>query len=780
MHSRFNKLARIVLPVAVFCSVIAVQAAAQTIQLDVLGEYKTGIYDASSAEIVAHDPASQRLFIVRGDAPVMDIISIANPASPMFVANINLAALWPSFGGANSVAVRGGIVAAAVQANPKTDNGRVYFFDASGTYLHHVVVGALPDMITFTEDGSKLLVANEGEPNNAYTVDPEGSVSIIDISAGVGNAVVTTAGFSAYNAQAAALRASGVRIFGPGASVAQDIEPEYITTKGGTAWVSLQENNALAIIDIASASVTAVLPLGTKDHSIVGSGFDASDRDNAINIASWPVKGMYQPDAIGTVTIGENTYLVTANEGDARDYDGFSEEVRMRSANVDAAFPNRAVLRDNAQLGRLNLTSASGDVDGDGDLDELHAFGARSFSIRDASGALIWDSGDDFERIISQVNPAKFNASNDDNNFDSRSDNKGPEPEALALAHLCGRSYAFIGLERIGGIMVYDITNPAAPVFEDYINNRDFSQVPGAATVNTIGDLGPEGLIFIPSAQSPNGQPLLVCASEVSGTVTLFTVRDIEAPALTAELSLVDRINAGKGDFRVDLSATDGCDPAPAVTAVMDIPALVNPTVTFVVEARRKLKFHPAQNSVTVEAPDPAQFWADILAVGGVPVSDGDVFEFDQLASYPKHDFEFGLSGGLVKIKAAVATLTATAVDASNNMTSVTASAMFPAPKESGRTESVDIFLSQNYPNPFNPSTSIRFSLPLAQSVTLFVHDLLGRPVATLMQGTLQAGWHSVEWDGRDANGLSVPSGAYIYTLRTAAGTTSRQMLLTK
>lgn len=762
--------------------VFATVVAAQSIELSVLGTYKTGVYNASSAEIVAHDPSAQRLFIVRGDSPLMDIIDITNPSAPVFISNINIGGLWSQFGGANSVAVRDGIVAVAAQASPKTDPGRVYFFDVFGTYINHVVVGALPDMLTFNEDGSKILVANEGEPNDSYTIDPEGSVSIIDLSQGVTMATVATAGFAVWNPSIASLRAAGVRIYGPNATVAQDIEPEYITVKGNLAWVSLQENNALAIIDIANATVLDIVPLGLKDHSLPSNGLDASDQDGStINIATWPVKGMYQPDAIASVAIDGETYIVTANEGDARDYPAFSEEARMRSVSqtlIDPLFPNLSSLRANNQLGRLNISTATGDTNGDGKLDELHVFGARSFSIRSAAGTLLWDSGDQFERITAATYPAYFNFSNTDNTFDSRSDNKGPEPEALAVATICGRTYAFIGLERIGGVMVYDISNPTAPVFEQYINNRNFTQTPGAVTVNTIGDLGPEGLIHIDAADSPNGEHLLVCASEVSGTVTLFSVRNTSVPQLTAALTLVNRINASKGDFRVDIEATDGCDPAPAVRAVMSIPSLNNPTVTFSVESRPKVKFHPVQNSVSVEAPDPQQFWADILAQGGVTVVDGTVFEFDRVANYPKVDFEFNTDGTLRKIKAPFAQLSVAATDVSNNTVNALATADFSTPKRA--TGPATASLEQNYPNPFNPGTTIRFSLAEGGRTTLHVHDVLGRSIAVLVDGILLSGDHVVNWNGRDDHGRDVPAGLYLYTLRTAEALETRRMTLVK
>ncbi len=252
-------------------------------------------------------------------------------------------------------------------------------------------------------------------------------------------------------------------------------------------------------------------------------GLDASDRDNAINIRAWPVFGMYEPDAIASYEVGGRRYLVTANEGDARDWPGLAEESRIASLTLDAAaFPNGATLKANSSLGRLNVTKTLGDTDGDGDFDQLYTLGGRSFSIWTAEGTLVFDSGSAFERAIAARDPAFFNVSNDDRTFDSRSDNKGPEPEAVAIGRIGRRTYAFIGLERQGGIVLYDVTHPNAPVFIDYVNNRDFTVEP--ATAEKAKDLGPEGVIFIDAKDSPIRSPLLVVANEISGTVTLYSV----------------------------------------------------------------------------------------------------------------------------------------------------------------------------------------------------------------------------------------------------------------
>ncbi len=500
-----------------------------------------------AAEITAYEPQTRRLFVVNSVIGTVDVLDLSNPAAPTRVGSVNVAALGASV---NSVAVSDGLVALAIEANPKTSPGVVAFVNpATLAILGSVTVGALPDMLTFTPDGRTVLVANEGEPNSyniAGSVDPEGSISVIAVNrsgAGSGLAVaptVRTAGFAAFNAQVDSLRAAGVRIYGPNATVAQDLEPEYITVSadGATAWVTLQENNAIAVLDVATATVTAIRPLGTKDFSIAGFGLDPSDEDGGTDtntgtpvarIGNWPVRGLYLPDAIARYTVGGQTYLITANEGDARaDWPGFNEEVRARAyctAGLDPTVfgADAARLLFDSNLGRLLITNTPngndiGKTSPTGPCNKLVAFGGRSFTIwrTDGTGAMtrVFDSGDEFERRTLSLPNVNFNASNANNTLDSRSPSKGPEPEAVVTASFGSKVIAFIGLERVGGVMAYDVTNPQAPSFVTYLNTRD----------GATGDRGPEGLEFIPASRSPNGRPLLVVGNETSGSTTILQV----------------------------------------------------------------------------------------------------------------------------------------------------------------------------------------------------------------------------------------------------------------
>jgi DNA-binding beta-propeller fold protein YncE len=470
-----------------------------------------------------------------------------------------------------------------VEGDKVTDTGVVKFFEVNGKPLGQIEVGSLPDMLVFTPNGQKLLVANEGEPTNTEYdlteedddvedfVDPEGSISIITLGPAfylkpkIQAATVQTIDFTELNGLKEELLANGVRIIAPlvklgeddqgndimsaePASVAQDLEPEYITISSDSkyAWVTLQENNAIAKIDINNAQLVEVWGLGTKDHSAEGNGFDASDKDDGINICNWPVSGMYQPDAIKVYKAGDKLYLITANEGDARD---FEEKKCSKMDIAESLLEGNPDLQENENLGRLRVTTEfPAQTDEDGNYTNLVSFGGRSFSIWDTEGNLVFDSGDQFETIIADKFPEYFNTNHDDHKIDRRSDNSGSEPEDIVIGKIFGRIIAFISLERMGGVMAYDVTDPANVRFLDYVNNRNFDEpvifeIPvlddegnpvlddeGEPVIDEVynpasGDLSTEGLVFIPGSASPNRQPLVVAANEISGTTTVFKVK---------------------------------------------------------------------------------------------------------------------------------------------------------------------------------------------------------------------------------------------------------------
>ncbi|SDB79968.1 hypothetical protein GA0111570_101242 [Raineyella antarctica] len=524
--------------------------------LSPVGTYATGMFEQSAAEIVQYHAATQRAFVVNAQSGAVDVLEVADPANPAKVATLDVRGLSSADGShvsdaavVNSVSIRpDGLGVAAVEADARTDNGWVVFFDANAevpTLLGAVRVGALPDMLTFSPDGRYVLVANEGEPDGerilpngakTYAADPEGSVSVIEVPNTVGaprQNKVRTADFHKFDTGVMQLPA-GVRVFGPETDVANPIsanlEPEYVTVSpdGKTAYVTLQEANAIAEVNVRSAQVRAIHPLGTKDWSRVAA--DVSDKDKKIDIttANHPVKSYYLPDAIASYQAGGQTYLVTANEGDSRDWEAYSEEERVKDvALCPAQFPNATALQDSAALGRLKITTSAGYDAAKGCFSELYGYGGRSFSIWTTAGEQVFDSGSQFEQITAAALPAYFNSDHAEAKFDNRSDDKGPEPEGVAIGQVGGRTYAFVALERVGGIMVYDVTDPAKAKFTTYVNNRDFTAeatTEAGATNAAAGDLGPEGLSFIPATDSPTGEPVVAVANEVSGSTTFFAI----------------------------------------------------------------------------------------------------------------------------------------------------------------------------------------------------------------------------------------------------------------
>ena len=650
----------------------------QEINMKHLGSYHTGIFDDGAAEISTYSETSQKLFFTNAANKTIDFLDIKDVYNPTLLGSIDIT---PYGGNVNSIFAFDNYLAAAIENNIKQDSGVVVIFNTDGIFLKQFTVGALPDMLIYEPIGKKLIVANEGEPNDDYTIDPEGSISIIELSNGLLNAIVTNLDFSAFEyvrnsfesnnddnwnftqnptpydisgdvwgvrtslssinglhnnsfwgmqdldnsngggnfwhtidfdaidisnkprcelsfkyytigyessdsigyivefnngsnwtqtnyvdlakdtswtnvsinvspgTQYVRVRLmakqnggsdyaafddvrlsfldSSTRIFGNNylSNVRQDLEPEYIALSddGQRAWVSLQENNALAIIDLNTNQIIDIKGMGYKDHSLFQNAFDASDKPSTVEIKKWPTKGMYQADAIYGFEINGINYVATANEGDSRDYSGYSEEDRCDDLILDSiAFPNAVNLQNEDSLGRIKITYANGDIDFDGEYEEIYTYGGRSFSIYDENGNQVYDSGNEFEQKLFALAPNEFNSNNDDNtSFKKRSDDKGCEPEAIVTAKIENRTFAFIGLERMGGIMIYDISNPNAPSFVQYLNNRDFTQPEDSSST---GDLAPEGLIFIPKNISPNHRNLLISSNEVSGTISIFEI----------------------------------------------------------------------------------------------------------------------------------------------------------------------------------------------------------------------------------------------------------------
>lgn len=528
-------------------------------------------FDTSAAEIVSYDSCTDKLYVVNAQAQKVDVLSMNSASEPTSKGSIDLqsaaAASGIDIGAANSVSTHQGLVAVAIENADKQQNGIIALYRSDTLELITTyTAGALPDMVSFSKDGRYIASANEGEPNADYSIDPEGSVTLVDLTNGPLQATVTQIDFKAFNQGQPrhAELTDKVRISAPNATVAQDLEPEYLTfADNGKLYVALQENNALAAIDVASAQVDAILGLGGKPWD--SAQLDASNKDKNIgNLQSYAMlEGLYMPDSITSYTVDGNTYIVTANEGDGREYgikttqemcdekgfewDGddykgtenyttekdfciaYVDEVRGKKLDVDANHPLAGALKDNNQLARLKVIKPQGTLAAD---QKVQAFGSRSFSIWDESGELVFDSGDDFARIVLEQDPANFNSTNDNNQSgDDRSDDKGAEPEAVEVAEINGKHYAFIGLERQGGIMVYDVTQPKSASFISYLNNRDFTQ-PVCTKVDEdgdcdndtynskAGDLGPESIKYF----TRSGNHFIAVGNEVSGSTSVYRV----------------------------------------------------------------------------------------------------------------------------------------------------------------------------------------------------------------------------------------------------------------
>ena len=547
------------------------------------GRYHSNIFDQSAAEIVTYDKMTQQTFVVNAQSGKIDIINSKDITQPTFTGSLNIKAdllkyLNVKAGAANSVDVNNGLLAVAIEAEIKTDAGWVAFYNSQNlAFISAVYVGSLPDMLTFTDNGKQLVVAIEAEPSDDnYAVDQEGEIAIIDIDwqDSILKTEVTRLTFNDFNVGGKRHHELPEQIVlnGYQATVAQDIEPEYvaINNQSNTAYISLQENNAIAVIDLKTKSIVKIMALGFKDHTLAGNEFDGNNKDKKVNIKNEPALGLYQPDSVATVTINDKDYLITANEGDDRSdwlidlsqaqcesasfyynledkacaddiklKDAFDNSVYAPQKNgLDLShFQSNGKYQDATQRVKFShsITKQFGDLDGDGKIDRLMTFGARSFSIWDTeTETRIFDSGSDFERITAEKYGKEFNQTHNKLKNEDRSDNKGPEPEALTTAMINGHTYAFIGLERMGGIMVYDISKPEQSTFVQYLNNRDMTINPkdnkdlngdGIKEYQIdAGDLGPEGFKFVSAKDSPTKTPILIVGNEVSGTTSFYKI----------------------------------------------------------------------------------------------------------------------------------------------------------------------------------------------------------------------------------------------------------------
>ncbi len=474
-------------------------ASSGTLSMEKIASYQTGIKGGS--EIVAFDKKSNKMFTTNGKKNMIDILSldyssVSKTTNLEKVSSIDLS----SYGdGVNSVAVFANLVAVAVEKvsvrdGSKQRRGSIVLFDTDGNFLKSIKVGYLPDMVTFSTNGTLILVANEGQPNDDYSYDPKGSIGIIDT---LNNFSYTDLTFDGIHIPKGVILKDGVDAF-------FDLEPEYITVQGDRAYVSLQENNAIAIVDLSKKKILSVVPLGFKDHSKAQNSIDIEEEGKILMKTYKNLYGMYQPDTIDSYRAGYKTYLVTANEGDGREYGDYENETKIKKLDlVDelvSVYKDENDLKINNELGKNSK----------GKYERLYTFGARSFSIWDENAALVFDSKNELAKLAAKLEPELFNHSK--GKMDGRSGNKGVEPEALAIGKVDGETYAFVGLERQSAIVVYNISNPKDAKFVKYLNTKD-------------EDISPEGMKFVSKKDSPTAEALLLVAFEISGSTSVYEIK---------------------------------------------------------------------------------------------------------------------------------------------------------------------------------------------------------------------------------------------------------------
>jgi hypothetical protein len=500
-----------------------------------------------SGEIATFHPGSKRIFATNGVKNAIDIFDISNVAAPKKVGSFSLS---PYGNDVTSVAAGRDVVVAAVLVTetfsatgaPSTPNGKLVVFDTNGKVLSSPdILGVLPDSVTFAPNGTTALVAIEGQPvcakdDPATTAkedtdylkasDPEGGVSIVDLT-NPAAPVVKFAGFKQFNV--AQMKAKGIAVSSVVNNVAKDFEPEFITAVDNKyAYVTIQEANAIGKLDIEAASFESVTRAFESKLSVTAR--DTSDRDSGAGLRNYAnVVGASQPDAIASFKVGSGHYFVTANEGDAREYTCLNDDLRGSSLKVDSRrFPNWSTLSASAALGRAKVNPTIGDRDGDGDIDTIHLRGSNSMTMY-RNGIALWDSGELLDQIqITAFGVANINGSHSLSSDKStmnyvgqdRSDDKGSEPEGVAVGMVGNTRVAILGLERMTALAVFDITQPRSPVFQEWLQ-----MLPAKATpAKDVKHWSPEGIVFVPADKSPSGKALIITSYELSGSISIHQI----------------------------------------------------------------------------------------------------------------------------------------------------------------------------------------------------------------------------------------------------------------
>ncbi|MDD5944464.1 MAG: choice-of-anchor I family protein [Clostridia bacterium] len=530
MNSKLSRALTLAVTAGMFASSVPVYAASE-LTMEKIGSYDCGQTNADGGvmEIVAYNKANGYAYAVNGQSGKLAIIKITDDevlkADELDVSSIvedydrNF-----TYGDMTSVAVSpsGDRIAIAIQAEGYADNGRAAIFncnDDGSIKLYKIVeTGVQPDMITFYDENT-VLTADEGEPRLGYaegTTDPKGSVTIVNIKKGTG----TTVDFTGFDNKRDELVENNI-VLKKDTAPSVDLEPEYIAVADGMAYVTLQEANAIAVLDVENKEFTGIYSCGFEDYSEVK--VDIDKKDEKYDPKTYEsLRGIRMPDGITTFTADGTTYLVTANEGDSREWGDYLNVNELNFGKKGKTSPTGKITAENSGLSGKAVFFDTSDYDGLDSENLDYLFGGRTFTIykvTDDGIDEVFSSEDDFERITADLLPDYFNCSNDDMTIDDRSGKKGPEPESVTVGKADGKTYAFVALERIGGIMAYDISDPENAEFAGYINSREF-------TSDIAGDVAPEGLAYISAKDSPNGRNLLLAACEVSGTVAVYAISD--------------------------------------------------------------------------------------------------------------------------------------------------------------------------------------------------------------------------------------------------------------
>ena len=430
----------------------------------------------------------------------------------------------------------------AANGTPTTPSGVLVVMDPNGKVLSTAdLKGVLPDAVTFTPSGTTALVAIEGQPvcakddpattaNEATdylkAVDPLGGVSIVDLT-DPSSPEVTFVGFKGFTV--GELRAKGLALSSVVNDAGKDLEPEYITALDeAKAYVTIQEANGIGVLDIDQKTWIDVRR--AFESKLSQTPIDTSDRDSGKGPRSYlNVVGSSQPDAVAGFKIGSGHYFLTANEGDAREYTCLNDDLRASSLKVDSRrFPDWKTWSTNAELGRAKVNPNAGDRDGDGDFDTIHLRGSRSMTMY-RNGVPLWDSGKLLEEIqISAFGVANINGSHalsaDKSTVNytaqDRSDDKGAEPEGVAVGMVGSARVAILGLERMSALVVFDISSPRSPTLIKWIQMLATTPTPAAQATAW----SPEGVIFVPADKSPNGKALFITSYELSGSMTVHQI----------------------------------------------------------------------------------------------------------------------------------------------------------------------------------------------------------------------------------------------------------------